>query len=188
MSQYPDIPEKTQPMTSYKVRYASMGLGVALSRILTLEVYKEGLRIKFLRLFGVFNRPIFVPWNEISVQRQKSLWGIRAVLYLGSESSWSTLKINSDLADCLWRNVGALWPEKGSAPPIPPTRAILKKVFLEWLGMTALASTFFIVASRLAPGSSNTYPPIAVCVLFPGIVLGMVSIWQYFARVREIEK
>jgi hypothetical protein len=178
---------------SYKYQTAGMGIGVNLRNILTLEVYRLGLRLKILRVFGIFNRPIFIPWSEIRVERKWALWGKAAVLRFGNGGVFSKLVISPNLADELWNDVGDYWPEKGPLPE-PPTRfVIIKRHFVYWLFMTAIVATFFIVVPRLFmnithQNNSNSYPPVWVAVLFPAVVFGFVYYFQCVSKIWRMNR
>jgi len=51
--------------------------------ILNLDVCPSGLRVGMMRLFGVFCRDFFVPWDQISVVRKRRLFWREAKLVFG---------------------------------------------------------------------------------------------------------
>jgi len=187
MKKFPDVSDRGEKIKSYSPMGVSMGIGVHFQGVLTLESYPQGLRLKMFRLFGPFNQPIFVPWNQIEVERARQFFMKRAVLYLGERGAFSKLVLTEDLANRLWQDMGASWPEKGSMPDTQSSRQIIYKILLRWLGMTLLASSFFILAPRLMTpqGNSNSYPSILVAVLFPAIVFGIVYCLDAYNKLRE---
>src|SRR4051794_6773901 len=63
-------PKGDEPaLLTLRWRSGSMGMGVSLSGILTLSACSSGLRIGIFRLFGLFQRPFFVPWDEIEAEQ-----------------------------------------------------------------------------------------------------------------------
>lgn len=191
MMEYPDSDDTGELFSTYSGRSGSMGLSVNMSRILTLETRRHGLRIKMMRIFGIFNRPIFVPWKDIKIERKKAIWGDRATLYFGNGGNFERLSLEADLANLLWRDASEVWPERGEIPRMLDGRALARAYFIQWLGITVLASAFFIVVPRLVQEGSHgqikdgNFPPIAVSILLPAIVFGLASIFRYFFKTRE---
>jgi hypothetical protein len=77
---YPDQDER--PIDRLRMRSGSLGRGslwnpwgaVRFNHCLRFDVCKSGLRIAVWRIFGVFQRPFFVPWSEIRVEEKKFLF------------------------------------------------------------------------------------------------------------------
>jgi hypothetical protein len=138
-----------------------------------------------LRIFGIFCRDFFVPWEEVFVFRTRSSWlmGPQARFAFGSTGSLTVL---AAVADQLARAVPARWPE-AEPPPAETRKDVFRRFAKLWLIGTALASTFFIVAPRLA-AARGVYPPIAVAILFPAIVLALTFLWQYWLVTRHMPK
>jgi hypothetical protein len=190
MMEFPDTKDCGDLLNSYVGQSGSMGAWVSMSRILTLEVRKKGLRLRVIRLFGPFNRAIFIPWAEITAVRKAGpLWN-STILSFGSGGILSRLKIGSDLADRLWRDAGNDWPERGPIPEPMSRSSVGRMIFMQWLGITAFAAAFFIIVPRIVGHlhpeqiRDSEFPPIAVAVLFPGVVFGIVSLVRYFIRTR----
>lgn len=72
MRRFPDRPEE-RALLKLTQQSGSMGLGVEMRRILTLSTCSSGLRVSMNRLFGPFNRALFVPWEQIKVTRTRLL-------------------------------------------------------------------------------------------------------------------
>lgn len=62
---------------------AIMGLGINLGFALNLDVCPTGLRFSLLRILGPFQRPFFVPWDEIVAERRDMLFVKAVRLSLG---------------------------------------------------------------------------------------------------------
>ncbi len=172
---YPDRPQTVIRRLSNIS--GSMGAGVHLNGILTLEACQGGLRIRMWRLFGPFNAPIFVPWNDIRVVRRNRILWQTAVLELGRPRT-GQLKIQAYLADKLGMAAGGQWPEGGRIVRETAAHAALQ-VGAQWLIITALFSTFYILGSQ----DAGYAPPIWVAIGFPAIVFGIVSVVRLLRRL-----
>ena len=67
-----------QPILKLGRQSGSMGIGVNFSNCLTLAATRRGLSLRVWRMFGLFQRPLLVPWNEITVTPKRFLF-IRTV-------------------------------------------------------------------------------------------------------------
>jgi hypothetical protein len=63
---YPDQPEAA--VRRFSFQSASMGAQVSLQGVLRMDVCPSGLRFGILRIFGLFCRDFYVPWDEITVR------------------------------------------------------------------------------------------------------------------------
>ncbi len=171
MSRFPDRPDGVRLRIGNLS--GSMGLTVNMGGILTLSVCDGGLRVSMFRVFGPFCRDFYVPWSELSVaRRDRLLWKV-ARLGLGRPEV-GHLTIRTHVADRLAAAAGADWPEDGVFVP-ETTGQIASRIGLEWLVITILASTFFILAPRLM-GAEAAAPPIALCIAFPAVSYGIVAL------------
>ena len=109
MKSYPDRPEK--PLRTFARQSGYMGL-VSMRSILNLSVCPSGLRLGMMRIFGVFCRDFFVPWNVISVTRKDRVLWKEAKISFG-QPAIGTLTIPAEVADRLARAAGGIWPELG---------------------------------------------------------------------------
>jgi len=98
--------------------------------ILNLDVCPSGLRVGMMRLFGVFCRDFFVPWDQISVVRNDRLFWREAKLVFGQPANGS-LKLQAEVANRLARAAGARWPEVGPFPE-ETDQAALQRLGKEW--------------------------------------------------------
>lgn len=48
-----------------RLRWASMGDGVSYRNVLHLSAYDNGIGLRQSRFFGLFTRPVLVPWDEV---------------------------------------------------------------------------------------------------------------------------
>ena len=65
--------------------------GVSYGGCLRLDVCPSGLRIAVWKLFGAFQKPIFVPWKQFLVEEKRLLFFRRYRLHLGHTGSILTL-------------------------------------------------------------------------------------------------
>jgi hypothetical protein len=73
---YPDRP--AAPLDVLRGQSGRMGVGVNFNGCLRLDICPGGLRVGMTRILGPFNRPFFVPWNDIAAAHRK-LWFTDAV-------------------------------------------------------------------------------------------------------------
>lgn len=179
MQKFPNRNEKE--LLQLKYQSGSMGIGVNMNRVLKIGVCPSGLRIGMIRIFGIFCRDFFVPWQELRVTRKKGFLGQPAELRFGNPPI-GRLRIPSHIADRLARAALDNWPETGPFPKETNTRAFTS-IAKQWAAATCLAAVFFIVAPRIAfPGSSN---PISVAILFPAVVFGIAYLFEYYRRTKR---
>jgi hypothetical protein len=179
MTRYPNREE--EELLSLKRLSGSMGLGVRMNRILSISVCPSGLRIGMMRVFGVLSRDFFVPWQEISVNRKDGFFGQSAELRFGNPST-GRLRIPSHIADRLARASLGRWPEPGPFPEETKTQ-VLVSIATKWIAVTLFAATFFVVAPRMT--SPHADVPVSVAILFPAIVFGFASAFEYFKRTKR---
>ena len=165
-----------------KNQSGSMGR-VGMRGTLEISLCRSGLRFGKKRIFGPFCRDFFVPWEQLRVERKSGLLGKTATLRFG-EPCVGRLYVASHLADSLARSSKGHWPELGSFPEESRSE-IFAAVFREWFIGTSLASLFFTMVPRFAAPNAKAYPPIAVSILFPAVVLGVVAAFRYFVRIRR---
>jgi hypothetical protein len=85
--------------------------GVRMNNILTLTACRTGLRVGMWKLFAPFDRPFFVPWDQLGVERREAWFQKRAVLAFGAPPV-GKLDISADLADRLAAAAQIRWPER----------------------------------------------------------------------------
>ena len=179
MRRFPDRPEV--PLRTLNNQSGSIGLMGARS-LLTLSVCPGGLRVGMMRIFGPFSKDFFVPWNEMSVIRKdRLLWKVTKISF--GNPPVGSLTLMADLADRLARAGGIPWPEPGPFPEETDIQAS-SRIFKQWVAMTGIAATFFIVAPRLGTPQGAPKPPILVAILFPAVVFGVVALVKYARRPR----
>jgi hypothetical protein len=76
---------------------------------LTVGANPHGLYLSIFPLFRIAHPPLFIPWREISVSRQKVLWVKQVRLLLGQELK-IPLTIRESLAQKLQAAAGSSWP------------------------------------------------------------------------------
>jgi hypothetical protein len=176
MRRYPDRPEV--PLLSLKYQSGMLGL-VGLRGVLHLGVCSSGIRMRLVRLFGPFCRDIFLPWQSLSVSRRNRFLWRTAILQIGG---WR-LSLDSAVADRLARAAGGRWPEPGPFPK-ETNFAVGAQLLGRWLAGTTITAAFFVFVPLVAAPAGDR-PPIAVAILFPAIVFGVVAFVQYSWRHRD---
>lgn len=177
--QYPDRDEEA--LRIFRFQSGQMR-GVSMSRLLRLEPCSSGLRIGIFRLFGPFDRDLFVPWSEISVERRSSLlFGELAKLRFGRRFGGLTLL--GHVANKIARVVPAEWPEPGPFPKETVGQALIGVMRL-WGIPAIFAASFFVLVPRLIASGGAT-PPVAVAILFPVIVMGVAAAFSVVSRLRD---
>lgn len=153
--------------------------------ILTLSTCPSGLRVSMNRLFGPFNRPFLVPWEQISATRKESFWWPRVVLEFGE--SFGRLTIEDYVANKLWRSIPERWPEAGEVPG-PETRSrSIAVVASRWLIIMVIVSTFLLLLLLLLAGPPYQLPAMSFLIpviLFVALVFGLSLLIEYARRRR----
>lgn len=176
MAEYPD--QSIEPVLRLRGQSGTMGLGVGMQGILTLNVCPTGLRIGMMRIFGPFCRDFFVPWESITIIRKTIMFWPIAKLQFGNPVV-GTLSISAHAADRIARAANGCWPEVG---PFPEEKRgdTFRRLLGQWAVMTSFAALFFILVP-LAVAPSGARPPILVAILFPAIVFGVPFIVKFLA-------
>src|SRR3989344_6723645 len=159
MRRFPDHPTEKSLIT-LKGQSGTMGIGVSMNRVLRISATPMGLRIGIPKMCGPFCRDFLVPWSAIHVSRKRSFLWPCAELTFGLDNG--RLKIDSHVADRIWRVVPENWPENGS-PPEPETRVrIFVDIFRWGLVVTGLASAFFFFVPRFMGADDGPSPLVAI--------------------------
>jgi hypothetical protein len=151
-----------------------MGMGVALNGCLKLSAYRSGLGIGIWRIFGVFQKPLKVPWTEIEAEPSRSFFLPMVKLQLGKPSN-GTLKIS---AQSWAKLVAAARPvASGPLPDVPPIdkRATARGMFIQWAAVSIIFGAFIYLSSHLQPGGGP--PPIVMIV--PALIFGVALLVRY---------
>jgi hypothetical protein len=177
MRKYPNSDEKDVLRLDHQS--GLMGSFVGFNHVLTLSVCASGLRVGMVRLFGLFCRDFFVPWNDISCERKDWFFWRAAELRFGNPLV-GKLSISAHVANWVARSARGRLPEAGPFPK--ETNAQIRSLILkQWAVLTIFAASIFTIASRVeAPGPAL---PIEIATLFPAFVIGAISVFRYFARV-----
>lgn len=175
---YPNREE--QPVRVLRFQSGWMG-GVSMSSVLRLEACPSGLRVGILKLFGLFSRDFFVPWNEIRIRRRtRFIWNV-VELDLGGVGK---LGLFDYAANKLARSVPGAWPEPGSFPKDTIAQA-LWQVAKAWVVGIFFVVAFFTLVPLLLSGGKQAFP-FPNPVIFPAILMISVAGFVYFlARIRD---
>ena len=167
-----------RPLLTLKRQSGSMGLGVSLGGILTLKAYRDGLGISIWRVFGPFQKPLLIPWDEIEAHAGRNLLIPRTKLFLG-KPHFGTLQIS---ARSWAKLVASVEKTSGQSKPllkVEPTGqgALAQALLVQWLVLTGLMGTFFALAQRLLDADEGL--PLALCFAFPAVVVGIDHIIRF---------
>ena len=108
MKAFPDRSE--HPLLTLRFRSGRMGSTVSMRSVLWLSACESGLRVGILKIFGIFCKDFFVPWNALAVTRGRSLFFHTVELRFGSPSMGRLLISERD-ADQLAKAAGDRLPE-----------------------------------------------------------------------------
>lgn len=165
------------PLLTLRRQSAAMGRA-SMQGVLTLRAYPSGLGIAVWRIFGPFQKPIKIPWDEIEGEHVTSFLAPMMKLRLG-RTHQGKLSIPAGS----WTRLVAALPEARRRsllmppPSAAPGHSLAQALLLQWAAFTALAAAFFYVSSR-AEGSD--FPmPLAACILFPAVFVGIGQIVRY---------
>ena len=170
---YPDTDEPA--LLKLGRQSGSMGIGVAMNGILKLSACPSGLRIGIWRMFGPFQRPFLVPWDEITATPKKTFFVPMARLALGHPQIGS-ITVDARSWERLAAHSTAHARQDNWSAPVS-SRGTGRGLLLQWLALTAFAATFFAVATRLQPASPPL--PLVVCIAFPAVVIGIGQLVRY---------
>lgn len=170
-----------RPLLQLRGRSGSMGIGVAMSGILSLGACSSGLRISISRMFGPFQRSIVVPWSDIRAEPSRSLFEPAVQLSLGP-AAIGRLKIDARSWERL-REAAAGAGTRDLPPQTPHVTggSTAKGMLLQWAVITLGTGCFFYFAPRLQGLSPSI--PTAVCFGFPAIVFGFGTIIRFLRQV-----
>lgn len=96
---YPDDGNE-EPLLKLGWQTGSMGIGVNFGNCLTLAATRKGLSVRVWRIFGPFQRPLLIPWREITAEPKHFLFLRMVRLSFGSPPSGS-LRIREKVWDKL---------------------------------------------------------------------------------------
>lgn len=115
-ARFPD--REDQAVATFRMASGVMR-GVRMNNILTLTACRAGLRVAIWKIFGPFDRPFFVPWEQLRVERREAWLQKVAILSFG-EPAAGQLQISGALASRLAAAAQGRWPERTTfrSPPI----------------------------------------------------------------------
>jgi hypothetical protein len=177
---FPNRQEK--PLLQLKWQSGVMGKGASMRGLLNLSVCESGLRVGIVRLFGLFCRDFFVPWNELRVSRKEWHFFKAAELEFGNPPV-GTLSIAAHIADRLAGSALGRWPEAGPFPR-EADRQVFSQVAMLWAAMTFAASLLFVLVPRVAM-PDGPFPPVSIAIGFPALVFGIAAFYRYLSRTKR---
>lgn len=113
---FPDDPNARE-IERFRLRSANLGhpvFGVSYSHILTFTACETGMRIRVPKLFGLFSKPLFLPWNSFRTEPYQWLFWQACKISWGSDRR-DTMIVYRSLAEDLARASGGAFgsPEQG---------------------------------------------------------------------------
>jgi hypothetical protein len=78
-----------EPLLKLGWQSGSMGFGVSFSSCLTLASRRDGMSVRVWKIFGPFQRPLLIPWREITAEPKQFLFIRMVRLNFGSPPSGS---------------------------------------------------------------------------------------------------
>ena len=140
---YPDRPEA--PLLSLRMQSGTMARNVNINGALRLEVCPSGLRVRILRVFGLFSKPFFVPWEEISITTgQRWFWPVSELAF--GAPPVGTLALRLTTAARLAAAARGRWPDPTPSEPEPKSAFALRAA-IGWL-VFIIAITLLISVIR----------------------------------------
>lgn len=167
------------PIRTFRMKSGSMGsngLGaVSMGGILNLSPTHYGLRVGIFRLFGPFQRPFEVPWNEIHVERRTRFFLPSARLTFGADEGHLRLAVG------LWNRIVDSAPERERPRlGVEPVAAgqLATRLMAAWVAISALFGTFIAITSRA--GAHPSPLPLGACYGVPAFIvgIGMIGFWM----------
>lgn len=171
---------REEPLLRLGWQSGVMGTWVNLNGVLTLSACRSGLSIRIWRAFGPFQKPLLIPWGEITAEPSRSFFTKMVRLGLGNPPN-GRLKINAASWSKLVAAAGPVASVPLPAAPAISQKSIATRLFLEWVVITAGAATFFHFAPQFLtePGETTIGIPIGVCIALPAIVFGFSQLVRY---------
>ena len=166
-----------EPLLTLRRQSGQMSMGVALNGCLALSAYPTGLGIRMWRLFGLFQKPLKVPWSEITAEPSRTFFVPMVKLSLGQPAN-GTLKIN---ANSWSRLVEAVRPvAKVPLPEVPPVDngATARAMVIQWAFISLIFGLFVYLSGHLQPGAG---PPL-IALVVPPIIFG-IALFVRYARM-----
>jgi hypothetical protein len=175
-NRYPNNDEPA--LLTLRSQSGMMGKRVGMNGILTLSACPSGLRVGIWRMFGLFQRPFLVPWDEITADSKTFFFVPMARLSLGRPDVGS-LTIDAGT----WQTLSAHSPAKArrddSFEPVSRGQ-VAQALVLQWAVISAGIAAIFAAASPLAP-RNEPFP--LMMLAFPAIGFGIAQLIRY-ARMR----
>ena len=177
---YPDD-NSEEPLLRLRWQSGMMGMGVRLNRVLTLSAKRSGLSISMWRIFAPFQRPLLIPWGEITAEPSKIFFTPMVKLSFGNPAN-GTLKINARS----WSRLLKAVPQDRSgsqlhlpdAPDISSASVALG-MFIEWLVLATILVLVFGLMIRSSPG----VPPLPL--VYIAIPVAALAIGQLIRFLRQ---
>ena len=164
------------PLLRLRQRSGSM-YGINFNGILTFEACTSGLRLRLWRMFGPFQRPFQVPWNQIEAEPVTRFFEPKIRLHLGRPEAG---RLTIDLRT--WEKLKAA--SQGTTAPLPLStmKRLERGLFRQWLAVALFVGGFFSLASY-SEGQLDV-GTLAMSFAFPALAFGLVQCIRYLVEVR----
>ncbi len=156
---------------------AEMGAGARFTGVLTLAGGRDGISVSVARLLGPFQRPILIPWRDITAERRKLMIGGKAVRLSIGKPEIGTITIHDQAWDQLTRHSPV--PTPAHALPSVVDRVSINRLVRTGLILAGAAGTAFYAIPRLL---TQEGPPLIAAFLLPAIAIGGWMTLHYLRR------
>lgn len=95
--------------TKFSLQSAMLRRGCSYNHCLTFIVNDDGLGLTIMPLLRVGHQPLFIPWDDITVEREKIILGFTRVVLRFAEESTVPIKISEPLAKKIQSTIGEDW-------------------------------------------------------------------------------
>jgi len=155
--------------------------GVNFSGILTLAACRSGLRVGLWRMFGPFQRPFQVPWDQIEAEPVTRFLMPMTRLHFGRPATRKlTIGVRS------WERLKAAAQGVAAPSTTAATHRLARAFLIQWAAITTLAGSFFYLVPRLLGPDSQPPPqiPLVVCFGFPALFFGLATFIRFLFAAR----
>lgn len=170
---------KEGALLTLRFKSGVMGLGVNFNGCLILSACPSGLRVAVWRVFGLFQRPFLVPWEQVRTEESSSFFLPMTKLSFGWGEDVGSLRIDAGV----WRKLSLAAKTSGSDAPAPlatPRRGAAMRFAVQWAVVTAGATAFFYFISNAAMNGAGI--PLIVCFGLPALTFGVPQLIRYFRQ------
>jgi hypothetical protein len=166
------------PLLRLRMQSGTMGWWVNLNGILSLEACSSGLRVGIWRIFGLFQRPFQIPWDQIEAEPVTRFLIPMVRLRFGRpEAGRLTITIRA------WERLKAASQGMAAPASAATTNRLVRAFVLQWAAITVFAGSFFYLVPHFF--AQPTAPiPVTLCFGFPAIFFGVALFVRFLFQAR----